>query len=179
MCIFAGICIWGLLSDLLPCVINLNISEVINFIKIKSTVLFILLESRQWHTIKNSPSWYGLLVRPLLAYRIAWRWVQLDYWQVSAHGRTISPTPKKLLHSDSMAVTGLGLRIDHLGICPRKLLYMDTARGRAKDSGHVSALELVGTRGAVWRRQWHPTPVLLPGKSHGRRSLVGRSPWGR
>ena len=29
------------------------------------------------------------------------------------------------------------------------------------------------------RRQWHPTPVLLPGKSHGRRSLVGCSPGGR
>ena len=29
-----------------------------------------------------------------------------------------------------------------------------------------------------WRRRWHPTPVLLPGKSHGRRSLVGCSPWG-
>ena len=29
------------------------------------------------------------------------------------------------------------------------------------------------------RRQWHPTPVLLPGKSHGRRSLVGYSLWGR
>ena len=29
------------------------------------------------------------------------------------------------------------------------------------------------------RRQWHPTPILLPGKSHGRRSLVGCSPWGR
>ena len=28
------------------------------------------------------------------------------------------------------------------------------------------------------RRQWHHTPVLLPGKSHGRRSLVGCSPWG-
>ena len=27
-------------------------------------------------------------------------------------------------------------------------------------------------------RQWHPTPVLLPRKSHGRRSLVGCSPWG-
>ena len=27
-------------------------------------------------------------------------------------------------------------------------------------------------------RQWQPTPVLLPGKSHGRRSLVGCSPWG-
>ena len=30
----------------------------------------------------------------------------------------------------------------------------------------------------VRRRQWHPTPVLLPGKSHGRRSLVDCSPWG-
>ena len=29
------------------------------------------------------------------------------------------------------------------------------------------------------RRLWHPTPVLLPGKSHGRRSLEGCSPWGR
>ena len=29
-----------------------------------------------------------------------------------------------------------------------------------------------------WRRKWHPTPVFLPGKSHGRRSLVGYSPWG-
>ena len=28
------------------------------------------------------------------------------------------------------------------------------------------------------RRQWHSTPVLLPGKSHGWRSLVGCSPWG-
>ena len=30
-----------------------------------------------------------------------------------------------------------------------------------------------------WRRRWHPTPVLLPGKSHGQRSPVGCSPWGR
>ena len=37
--------------------------------------------------------------------------------------------------------------------------------------GHLSTQE--------WRRQWHPTPVLLPGNSHGRRSLVGCSPWGR
>ena len=29
-----------------------------------------------------------------------------------------------------------------------------------------------------WRRQWHPTPVLLPGKSHGWKNLVGCSPWG-
>ena len=30
-----------------------------------------------------------------------------------------------------------------------------------------------------WRRKWQPTPVFLPGKSHGQRSLVGCSPWGR
>ena len=29
------------------------------------------------------------------------------------------------------------------------------------------------------RKQWQPTPVLLPGQSHGRRGLVGCSPWGR
>ena len=30
-----------------------------------------------------------------------------------------------------------------------------------------------------WRRKWQPTPVLMPGKSYGRRSLVGYSPRGR
>ena len=29
----------------------------------------------------------------------------------------------------------------------------------------------------TWRRKWQPTPVLLPGKSHGQRSLAGYSPW--
>ena len=31
----------------------------------------------------------------------------------------------------------------------------------------------------VWRRKWQLTPVFLPGKSHGQRSLAGYSPWGR
>ena len=29
-----------------------------------------------------------------------------------------------------------------------------------------------------WRRAWQPTPVCLPGKSHGQKNLVGYSPWG-
>ena len=33
--------------------------------------------------------------------------------------------------------------------------------------------------GSTRRMQWQPTPILLPGKSHGWRSLVGCSPWGR
>ena len=47
-------------------------------------------------------------------------------------------------------------------------------------------LSYLRTSGHLWwscvysrRRQWQPTPVLLPGKSHGRRSPVGCSPWGR
>ena len=39
--------------------------------------------------------------------------------------------------------------------------------------GFYSVCSLMG------RRQWHHAPVLLPGKSHGQRSLVGCSPWGR
>ena len=47
------------------------------------------------------------------------------------------------------------------------------------DMGLGGLQELVMDREAWWRRQWHPTPVLLPGKSHGQRRLVGCSPWGR
>ena len=42
----------------------------------------------------------------------------------------------------------------------------------------ISLLE-ISLKFLLWRRQWHSTPVLLPGKSHRQRSLVGCSPWGR
>ena len=32
---------------------------------------------------------------------------------------------------------------------------------------------------AIWRRNWEPIPVFLPGKFHGQRKLAGCSPWGR
>ena len=34
-------------------------------------------------------------------------------------------------------------------------------------------------RKILWRREWQPTPVFLPGESHGQRSLTGYSPWGQ
>ena len=43
----------------------------------------------------------------------------------------------------------------------------------------IFVLELYCVKECLPRRQWQPTPVLLPGKSHGQRSLVGCSPWGR
>ena len=43
----------------------------------------------------------------------------------------------------------------------------------------AASVALLGHMVVLQRRQWHPTPVLLPGKSHGWRSMVGCSPWGR
>jgi len=39
--------------------------------------------------------------------------------------------------------------------------------------------ELYLNKEAYQRRQWHPTPVLLPGKSHGQKSMISCSPWSR
>ena len=54
-----------------------------------------------------------------------------------------------------------------------KMIY---TRTRSADTGTWTCFH---SHYPVLRRQWHPTPVLFPGKSHGRRSLVGCSPWGR
>ena len=45
--------------------------------------------------------------------------------------------------------------------------------GDIRDSGSIP-----GTGRFPWKRAWQPTPVFLPGKSHGLRSLVGYSPEG-
>src|SRR5574341_718983 len=45
--------------------------------------------------------------------------------------------------------------------------------------GHDRAASLSLFTFMHWRRKWQPTPVSLPGESHGQRSLVGCSPWGR
>ena len=50
---------------------------------------------------------------------------------------------------------------------------------RCRTSFHMLICHLYILSEISQRRQWHPTPVLLPGKSHGRGSLVGSSPWGR
>ena len=57
------------------------------------------------------------------------------------------------------------------------ILYIETPKDVIR-----KPLELINEfskiAGYSGRRQWHPTPVLLPRKSHGWRSLVGCSPWG-
>ena len=60
----------------------------------------------------------------------------------------------------------------------------------AEEPGGLQSMELLGVwhdwatslplfTCMHWRRKWQPTPVFLPGESHGQRSLAGYSPWGR
>ena len=70
-----------------------------------------------------------------------------------------------------------------LGVeCPAGFLEASVTVVRTVFCGLLNSnlsIELVEPHKSPWRRQWHPTPVLSPGKSHGQRSLVGCSPWGR
>ena len=58
----------------------------------------------------------------------------------------------------------------------QKLLVRDEIEDNSINSADRQQLENI--KGNFRRRQWHPTPVLLPRKSHGGWSLVGYSPWG-
>ena len=53
-------------------------------------------------------------------------------------------------------------------------LMAQAGKGSAYKAGDLGFDPWVGK--IPWRRQWQPTPVLLPGKSHGQRSLVGYNP---
>ena len=48
---------------------------------------------------------------------------------------------------------------------------------RLKESDMMERLHFVSFHRSFWRRKWQPTPVFLPGESHGRRGLVGYSLW--
>ena len=66
-----------------------------------------------------------------------------------------------------------GLSLLHVGVIylPSKGVLV-TYWGPALEQGDVLI-----QKSRTWRRKWQPTPVFLPGKVHGQRSLSGRSPW--
>ena len=72
---------------------------------------------------------------------------------------------------------------EHSGLISFKMDWLDLlgVQGTLKSLlQHLSSKASIFRCSAFfWRRQWHPTPVLLPGKSHGQRSLEGCSLWGR
>ena len=65
---------------------------------------------------------------------------------------------------------------------PRLTLRVDEAlmvKNLSANVGDMSHGFNLWVRKIPWRRAWQPTLVFLPGESHGQRSLVGYSPWGR
>ena len=53
---------------------------------------------------------------------------------------------------------------------------LERQTGSLRDATSQGSLD--GIREAPWRRKWQPTPVFLPGVSHGQKILAGYSPWG-
>ena len=94
---------------------------------------------------------------------------------------TVQGAFKSLLQHHSLKASIL--RCSVFFIVQLSHLYMTTGKTialtRRTFVDKVMSLLLNSCLGWSWRRQWHPTPVLLPGKSQGWRSLVGCSPWGR
>ena len=58
-------------------------------------------------------------------------------------------------------------------------IYFSAFPGSSEIKNQLAMQETqVQFRKILWRRKWQPTPVLLPAKSHGQRSLVDYNPWG-
>ena len=62
---------------------------------------------------------------------------------------------------------------------PPELQVVPAVKNPSADAGGTRYTGLIPGQGrSPWRRKWQPTPVFLPGKSYGQRSLVGYNPWG-
>ena len=77
--------------------------------------------------------------------------------------------------TDQLAYRKVGKVVDLLGL----LLESDKQTVKKRNLSGSKSNWLSASCFCQWRRQWQAIPVLLPGKSHGWRSLVGCSPWGR
>ena len=61
----------------------------------------------------------------------------------------------------------------------KHLKHVANVSGQAESRKQSDITDLKIPIHVMWRRKWQPIPVFLPGEFHGRRSLVGCSPWGR
>ena len=96
-------------------------------------------------------------------------WISLLSKGLSSILQHHSSKASVLQHSDFFIV-----QLSHLYMTTGKTIALT----RRTSVGKVMSRLLILSRFVIGRRQWQPTPVLLPGKSHGWRNLVGWSPWG-
>ena len=81
------------------------------------------------------------------------------------------------MHKGKMHLRGNKKR-KHI-VCLENDMDFNTAKDRGPQGWQVSKSSPAGTEGDLEGIQWrHLTPILLSGKSHGWRSLIGCSPWG-
>ena len=71
------------------------------------------------------------------------------------------------------------LLLDFRVLLPKFLGFPAGLEGKESACNAEVLGSILGSGRSPGRRQWQPTPVILPGKSHGQRSLVGYSPRGR
>ena len=89
------------------------------------------------------------------------------------------PVPKKGNAKECSNYCTVAL-ISHTSRVMLKILQARLQQYMNYELPDVQARFRKGRGGTIpWRRKWQPTPVFLPGKSHGRWSLVGYCPWGR
>ena len=89
-------------------------------------------------------------------------------WWAAIYGVAQSRTRLKWLNSSSSSRSGL-----------QGLSRWLSCKESVCQAGDIGENPDPWVRKIPWRRKWQPTPVFLPGKSHGQRSLEGFSPWGR
>ena len=91
------------------------------------------------------------------------------------YGKSNMETYITIRKTDSQQEIAVWLRKLKQGLCINLEGMDGEGDGRKVQKGGDICVPMADSR----RRQWYPTPVILPGKSHGRRSLAGYSPWGR
>ena len=111
-----------------------------------------------------------------------WTWVWVSsgsWWWTGKPGMSQSMGLQRVRQD---WVTELNLTESHYR-GPPSGIYLNLITSVAQMVKHLSTMWETQVwslgREVPWRRKWQSTPVLLPGKSHGQRSLVGYSPWGR
>ena len=104
------------------------------------------------------------------------------YTHLNAEFQRITRRDKKAFFSDQCKETEENNRMGKTRDLFKKIRDTKPAfhakMGSIKDRNGMDLTEAEDIK-TSWRRQWHPTPVLSPGTSHGWRSLEGCSPWDR
>ena len=103
---------------------------------------------------------------------LALQWCFINTWQVlSAHD--VSTSLNTLTLPSLVLKPTLKGKYDHFSNCPKSQVSWYRICLPCRRFGFDPWVGKI-----PWRRKWQPTPVFLPGESHGQRSLVGYSPQG-